>query len=378
MARKRKPPRPPKPPRRARGSGTVSWDEKRQRWRAVHRSVTGQRTNRYFKEQGPAQAWLVEQDTPPAPPALTVEHALVELLASRDYLKDGTKTNYAIYMARIALTLGELPVNAVTPKHIEAMDREHRRILSGTVADQILTLLSTLYERLIALETPGVLRNPVRSYRTITPPRARVGTPPRPTVALDHGMCRLLLRAMADSPYQVPIAWLIVTGMRIGELRGLRWANVTASEIRIVEQRLRSDRHTPAPLKTETEIGQGRTIPTPAGLLAMTPRDGNDLVFPARDGGALAGDAIRLALNAGCKAAGIPRVHIHGLRHTAASGWAGLGCPEWFSGALLGHAPRSMTGEYTHISLDALRPYVDEWAQLVLGEPTAKPHKLFG
>lgn len=321
---------------------------------------------------------MIEQDTPTPPPALTVEHALVELLASRDYLKDGTKTNYAILMARIALSLGDMPVTSVTPKHIETMDREHRRILSGAVSDQILTLLSTLYERLIALETPGVLRNPVRSYRTITPLRARIGTPPRPTVALDHGMCRLLLRAMADSPYQVPIAWLIVTGMRIGELRGLRWANVTPTEIRIVEQRLRTDRHTPAPIKTETEIGQGRTIPTPAGLLAITPRVGNDLVFPARDGGSLTGDAPRDALNAGCAAAGIPRVHIHGLRHTAASGWAGLGCPEWFSGALLGHAPRTMTGEYTHISLAALQPYVDQWAQLVLGESTPKQHSLLG
>jgi len=41
-------------------------------------------------------------------------------------------------------------------------------------------------------------------------------------------------------------------------------------------------------------------------------------------------------------------------------------------GALLGHAPRSMTGEYTHITLAALQPYVDRWAQLVLGESGGK------
>ena len=375
MPRKKKPqPR----ERRERGSGSVSFDATRNRWRAVHRSAAGQRTSRYFKDEAAATAWLVAQNEPPTPQPLTVEQALEQLLLSRNYLKTGTQTNYRIYATRIMLVLGDLPVSAVRPADVERMDQEHRRILSGDVADQILTLFSTLYERLIALETPGVLRNPVKSYRTITPPRARAGRPPRDAIVLDYGACRLILNALTDSPFYPHIAWLMTTGMRVGELRGVRWVNVTATEIRIVEQRLTTDRHTPAPLKTAQTLGEGRTIPTPPYLLDITPRTDHDLVFASADGGAISNFGIRRAFTIACAIAKLPPMHLHDLRHTANSGWADLGASERMCQALLGHTPKSMTGHYTHPGLAALRPYVEEWAQLVLGDRAASAHKQLG
>lgn len=375
MPRKKKPiPR----QRRARGSGSVSWDAKRARWRGVYKLPTGRRTSRYFKDEAAALAWLAQQDQPLAPQAQTVESALADLLASRDYLKSGTKTNYTIYSARIALILGDLPVTAVTPKDVERMDQEHRRILSGNVADQILTLFSTLYERLIALETPGVVRNPIKSYRVITPPRARAGRPPRNAVALDAGMCRLLLKALKGNAFYPHVAWLLTTGMRVGELRGLRWVNVTASEIRIVEQRLLRDRHTPAPLKTAHVLGEGRIIPTPPYLLDLTPHTESELVFPGFDGGAFTNSGLRRWFTRACASAKLPPIHIHDLRHTANSGWADLGASERMCQALLGHTPKSMTGHYTHPGLAALRPVVDAWAELILGDRAVSTLKQIG
>lgn len=371
----RKPKRPTKPQRRKRGSGSISYDSKRAQWRAICRLPDQSTRSQYFAEQSQAEAWLNAQGTPSPPKPQTLEAALADFLQSREYLKQTTLTNYTVYSARIALILGELPISAVTPADVGRMDKEHRSFLAAATADQILTLLSTLYEWLMALETPGITRNPVTSYRKATPARARAGRKAREARALDYGMCRLLLAALDGDPYREHILWLLLTGMRVGELRGLRWANVSDSEIRIVEQRRSSDRHSPAPLKTEEEIGDGRVIPTPPGLLLRTVRS-EGLVFPNRDGGSFDETTLRTHLNAALTRARLPHIRIHDLRHTANSGWSDCGASERMCAALLGHTPKSQTGKYTHPSLAAMRPFVAAWAELLLGESSGTLAKL--
>ena len=234
-------------------------------------------------------------------------------------------------------------------------------------------MLSSFYDRLIGYET--LTRNPVKNYLRITPARAREGTPARQGVGLDYGMCRLLLKELRDDPYHAHVAWLLVTGMRVSELAGLRWVNVGADVIRIVEQRREDDRSTPAPLKTERQLGQGRIIPLAQQLLALTPR-GEGLVFPGYDGERFNRRGLAEHLTKACKRAKLPHVTIHDLRHTANSGWADLGLTESGCDALLGHRKGTIGARYTHRTIESLRPFVEEWAGLVLGESGAKLGRL--
>lgn len=365
MARKKK------RQRRERGSGSLSWDEKRQRWRAI--SQLG--PTKYFRveEKLQAEAWLAAQSVaaPPATPIRTLDPALDAFLASRAYTKSSTHNNYTLFAKRIALALGDVPVTGITPRHVEAMDKQHREDLSGGYADSMLAFLSTFFEWLLAFEEPGLTRNPVLAYRKGTPARAREGRQAREAWALDYGMCRLLLKELEGDPYQVHIVWLLLTGMRVSELRGLRWVNVRNGEIRIVEQRRGTNRHEPVPLKTKRRLGEGRIIPLASQLLTMT-SPGDELVLPARDGSGFPLQSIRNHLNAAAKRAGLAHVRLHDLRHTANNGWHDLGANERQLQALLGHAPRSMTGAYTHPGVASLRPFVEQWAALVLGESGAK------
>lgn len=211
--------------------------------------------------------------------------------------------------------------------------------------------------------------DPVAAYMAITPPRARAGKPMRKAIALDAGLCRRVLKELEGDPYYTPIAWLLILGLRSGELKGLRWVNVRNGVASIIEQRRKNDRHTPAPIKTEREIGLGRDVPVPARLLAITPRGASELVCPhPRDGGALTSDALGAHLRAACERAQVRIIRPHDLRHTCATGLEMLGCSKERRDALLGHAGKDTGDDYTHIGVETLRPWVERWADLVLGE----------
>lgn len=357
-----------------RGEGYVTWDESRQRWRAV----VGPKS-KYFRTESEAalqrQAWVEEARRPVAAPTApdrqVVTEALLEMLDSQDWIAPDTRRNRMVFIDHITAHIGLTAVGDVTPTDIGAMDRVLRGRMSGERASQILGYLSTLYKRLIALRV--LTYNPVTAYQTITPARAREGRPLNPPRTLDAGMCRLALRELADDPYGPIITWMLVLGLRAGEARGIRWANVGRDTVAIIEQRRERDRHTPAPLKTEREVGHGRVLPLPAVLLALTPRDGDDLVFPAPfDSGAIRSATLRTHWHKACVRARVPAVRPHDLRHSCATGLALLGCPEHLISAQLGHAKRTQTQEYIARVPELLRPWVEEWAGLVLGEGAQK------
>lgn len=361
MARKQR-----KPQRRKRGTGTVSWDDRRQRWRAI--PALGTRS-KYFTTRPDAEAWLDTQGTLgtiPEPPK-TVATALLAYTIGREHVQATTAHREDFASSHIIAHLGDLAVDAVKVSDIAVLDKALRNTLSGNSVKGILSYLSGFYEYLIGYETPGIIRNPVKNYIRTTPLRAREGTQPRQGRALDHGMARLLLKALTDDPYYAHVCWLLTTGMRVSELAGLRWVNVGPDVIRIVEQLREDDRATPRPLKGRRSFADGRTIPLAPQLLTLTPR-GDDLVFPGYDGARFNRRGLAQHLDAALKRAGIRHITIHDLRHTANSGWADCGLNESGCAELLGHRKQTMTARYTHRSIDALRPFVEEWAALVLGE----------
>ncbi len=381
--RKRKKTRGPK------GDGYITWDAARKRYRAVVRDGAGRAYSKYFREQADAEAWrrerLAERDETErirvTPDATELKYAVAEwMLSRREYVAAATLSNYQQHARIIVQALGEKPMHAIWVPEIAVFDKANRADYVGHVAAQILTTLSAIFERFMALHPTTAIRNPVRAYRTITPTKARKGRPMRDKRALDPGMFRVLLRQFEGDFYHDVLLWLAVTGLRSGELRGLRRVNVRNGTALICEQRTKDNRWESTPiLKTEESH---RSIPIPAALLSFMPADG-DLVFTNRDGGAWPQNTLGEKMRNACARAQIvPNVTPHELRHTTTAGLLNLGCPWHYVSALLGHTPvkfaaslgiriAGQTSEYGGVGVETLRPWVDEWASLVLPEAQA-------
>src|SRR5262249_6338228 len=72
------------------------------------------------------------------------------------------------------------------------------------------------------------------------------------------------------------------------------------------------------------------------------------------------------------KAANIPDVRLHDLRHTYASVLASAGLSLPVIGALLGHATPVTTHRYAHLFDDPLRAATERASAIITGAPTAK------
>jgi integrase len=175
------------------------------------------------------------------------------------------------------------------------------------------------------------------------------------TARLDPAAYRRLGQALAMLPpsADTAIRLLAMTGCRKGEVERLRWSEVDQAghALRLLDSK------------------EGASV-RPMGaavfdLLAVIERHkGCDYVCPGRGEnrpyGGLPGAWRRLT-----KAAELPGMTLHTLRHSFASTAADLGYSEPTIGAILGHASATITGRYTHMLDTVLIAAADRVAQAV-------------
>ena len=147
------------------------------------------------------------------------------------------------------------------------------------------------------------------------------------------------------------IRFLALTGMRVGEVIGLKWEWVDF-ERQVI-------------FLPDSKTGQKMIVlAQPAlDLLADLPRvAGNRHCFPGQKFGAHLVD-INGPWRLARKEAGLEGVRLHDLRHTHASVGAGAGLSLTIIGALLGHREPATTARYAHLAQDPVR----QGAELVTG-----------
>jgi len=141
---------------------------------------------------------------------------------------------------------------------------------------------------------------------------------------------------------------LFYTGIRIGELLTLRWADVDLSARSLLVRRNLS-----AGVETDPKGRRNRYVPLSDPALAALARLGSrdeftgdmDYVVCNRLGRRLDASALRRRYQLGCEAAGLRRVKLHGLRHAAGSILARAADPV-FVRDYLGHSKLSTTDRY--------------------------------
>ena len=151
----------------------------------------------------------------------------------------------------------------------------------------------------------------------------------------------------------------LATGLRRGELLGLKWRDVDLDRGVLKIQRAISRQNgkvVEAPLKTKNAY---RTLPLSADaidvLMQQRRKTGNsEWVFPSPTGGPMSPDSVLHMLQRVLKRAGLPRIRFHDLRHTFATMALQNGVDIKTVSSMLGHYSAGFTLDtYAHVTTDA-------------------------
>jgi integrase len=275
-----------------------------------------------------------------------------------DYLPRKRATTQRVYRQQIAAdilpALGKMKVTAVTHADVDAF---HRRLgaRAPTAANRVLAVLSRMFS--LAAKWQMRADNPCRGIeRNAETKRIRY---------LSGAELARLSAALAELPDQSAadaVRLLLLTGARRGELLAARWDDIDPD--------LGTWSKPGATTKTKTLHSVPLSQPACRLLAEMRERSTGEWLFPALLGNGHRGH-INAAWEALRKAAGIPGVRLHDLRHTYATILASSGLSLPVIGKLLGHTTPIMTQRYAHLTDDPLRQATERVGAVITGKAPA-------
>jgi len=165
----------------------------------------------------------------------------------------------------------------------------------------------------------------------------------------------------------------LATGLRRGELLGLKWTDVDLDRGVLKIQRAISRQNgkvVEAPLKTKNAY---RTLPLSADAISVLKMQkckvGNsEWVFPSPTGGPMSPDSVLHMLQRVLKRAGLPRIRFHDLRHTFATMALQNGVDVKTVSSMLGHYSAGFTLDtYAHVTTSAKREAAKTMGSILSG-----------
>jgi integrase len=345
--------------RRGRGEGSV---RKRSdgRWEATISLGFGpdsKRRRRYFyggtKAQVTAQlrAWTPNGDLPKN--RQTVEEFLqlwldrvrIENRVNTYKLRAGTVRNH------IVPHLGPLRLGSLTAGHGYGWIQKLQSLGIGARSTQV--ALVTMKRALNVAVQDGLLKaNPFAQMKKPVAPR------PRPHI-LSYDNARQLLEAARSRPYFELYCLALTTGLRQGELFGLRWADVDLDNGTLhVKGAINQDLDGALVLTDPKTESSRRIVELPPSVVSVLKAlkqkhlgQAESWIFPNRAGGPLQkSDFIRRNFKPLLKDAGLPDMTFHSLRHAANSKLLDQGVSIKVVQERLGHTTARMTLDtYGHV-----------------------------
>ena len=175
----------------------------------------------------------------------------------------------------------------------------------------------TLSQALAHAVKAGVLfKNPAEQVKPPRPPRREIAILSKAEVAT-------LLRAAEGTPLYLPVLVGVTTGVRRGELLGLRWSDIDLKAARLTVNQSLERLKGKTTFKSPKTQGSRRAITLPALTVealkehrSAHPRIGTgELVF-SHEGIPWDPDSLTKAFDRLIEATGVRRITFHGLRHT--------------------------------------------------------------
>ena len=297
----------------------------------------------------------------PPPPTLA-QFVFQEWLPSmRGRLKSSTWDSYRRNLELHVLpSVGETAIDEVGPRQLNALYgrllADGRRNGSGGLSPQTVRYIHVIVHGVLSdAGDLGLLpENPASKAK---PPKASASRAVEMSV-WDAGQLRAFLRSVAEEPLYPALRLAAMTGMRRGEVLGLRWGDVDLANRQLVV------RHTLISVGYEVQESTPKTYrprlveldPETAAILTDHRGDpidkpaGDSLVFVDPDGRRLHPDLFTQKFDRLVARAGLPRIRLHDLRHTHATLGLAAGVPVRVMSERLGHAsPEFTMKQYQHV-----------------------------
>lgn len=366
--------------KRGNGEGSIYRRKRDGRWVASV-SIAGKRKVYYGDSRGEAREWLTaalrsrQQGLLMAGPAQTVERYLNRWLEEsvRTSVRPRTYESYDLNVRRLVPHVGKLRLSALSPAVIQgAYGALVKRGLSHRSVGQAHAVLHTALRQ--ALLWGLIARNPTEA---VAVPRAHR----REMRTLTDDQLRLLFEATQSSRLHALWVLLVTTGLRLGEALGLTWPDVDlergALTVRRALQRLPMRLGGVVLVEPKTDRSR-RTVYLAAGTVAVLAKHrarqakerlaaSERFVFTGVTGRPLDGSVVSHQFHRALSLAGLPRLRLHDLRHTAATHLLARGVHPKVVQDLLGHSTISLTLDtYSHVS-PALQAQVPEHMEVLFG-----------
>ncbi|MGW5611642.1 tyrosine-type recombinase/integrase [Streptomyces sp. NPDC003753] len=278
-------------------------------------------------------------------------------------------------------------------RNIDAVRDEPRCCAAGKCCSKQLSALTLAYVHSVlksalehAVREEEIPRNVARNVRTGTPR-------PRRFEPLTADEARTFLAAASGHRLQALFELALRTGLRKGELLGLRWEDLDLAgglaSIRRTLQRTNSGGLTALPTKTMSSERR-IALPTPCLRSLAQHRDrqlqereaagtgwrDSGYVFTGPDGAPIEGSTLTRHFNILLRRTGLRRIRFHDLRHSTATLLLEQGVELVVIKELLGHAHIGVTATvYAHVRLRLQRDAIDLLSNTLrnTAETTSKP-----
>jgi integrase len=361
---------------RGHGEGTIT-QRKDGRWEARISLPGGRRKTLYGKTRGAVRDKLtaalrdVQQGLPLVGERQPVADFLEQWLehTARHRLRPRTFYRYQqLVRVHAVPRIGKIALARLTPQDLSALYAA--RLAAGSSPRTVQFLHAVLHRALKqALQWNLIARNPADAVQAPRPRRPEIHP-------LTQEQTNALLDAGHGDDLEALYVLAVMTGMRQGELLGLRWPDLDWDSGRLeVRHTLQWDGR--AWYLAEPKTGRSRrSIKLPPTVLQAlrghrarqhTQRLGlgpawqdHGFVFCQADGTPLPARNLGRLFAKLLQRAGLPRVRFHDLRHTAGTSLIAEGIPLVMVKDLLGHSTIAITADiYSHV----LPPHQDQIAE---------------
>ena len=270
-----------------------------------------------------------------------------------------TYEDYDLCVRRLLPLIGRTRLRALTPEQVQ---HAVSRLLDHGLAPQTVRQTHMVLRK--ALKQAVLWRMlPTNPSDAVSAPRAER----KELRTLSESEVRHFLsttRGMRDHGLWV---FLVTTGVRLGEALALRWSDVDLNEDRVSIRRAVQYQRGVGRVFVEPKTSRSRrTVPIPqetAAILADQRRSNDrdqrragalwregDLVFPNPIGLPRNANSRSISFHQALERAGLPRVRLHDLRHTAATHLLTKGVHPKVVQDLLGHSTIAITLDtYSHV-----------------------------
>jgi integrase len=351
--------------RRANNEGTIYYRPGQGGW-CAQVSLNGKRLTKYARTQREARDWIRETITKIgngmtySSTRFTLEAFVATWLDGKELSRRPQTVFQYRQMAEqhILPIMGKMRLQEIQPAHLKQLYLAKKE--EGRGARTVQLIHTVMHAILGQAVREGILgRNPVDAVE-----RPKVEQAERQI--LNEAQVRQLIIAASNTRYGMIIYMALMTGMREGELLGLKWSDVDWSKGQLTIQRqlqvLKTGGSVLVPPKTKAgrriiKLGESNLDKLARHreaqcLLkeAMRERwEENELMFPNTLGKPMAARNLLADFKRILKKNGLPDIRFHDLRHTALSFMLDMGTPVNTVQKRAGHSKASVTTDtYGH------------------------------